>query len=231
MLPSTVFEERQLKIAGPSEFQGSERDVIFMSMVASVESKGTAATKKEQEQRFNVAVSRAKDEIWLFHSVKPEHLTNPEDLRLKLLTYALEQEKRANSTEFLELKTVREDIIVDNFDSRFEQKVFNDLTKAGFRVHPQFKAAGKFIDLVAEGGGKRIAIECDGDHWHGATEVHADFARERYLRGYGWEFIRIRESRFNLDREEEMARVIAALERYGVKRVYEEDQVAETVEV
>ena len=53
----------------------------------------------------------------------------------------------------------------------------------------------------------------------------------RSLRGYGWEFIRIRESRFNLDREEEMARVIAALERYGVKRVYEEDQVAETVEV
>lgn len=230
-LPPSVFEKRQLKIAGPSEFQGSERDVIFMSMVASPEKKGQAAVKKEQEQRFNVAVSRAKNEIWLFHSVKPEHLANPEDLRLKLLTYALDQEKRAKSEEFLELTTVREDIRVHPFDSRFEQKVFNDLTKAGFRVHPQFKAAGRFIDLVAEGGGKRMAIECDGDHWHGITEIQADFARERYLRYYGWEFIRIRESRFNLDREEEMSNVIAKLEAYGVKRIYEDDSKEDSLTV
>ena len=33
---------------------------------------------------------------------------------------------------------------------------------------PQFEIAGYRIDLVVEGMQGRLAVECDGDAWHGA---------------------------------------------------------------
>ncbi|PWK80699.1 hypothetical protein C8D88_12363 [Lentzea atacamensis] len=36
-------------------------------------------------QRFNVAASRAKDQMWLFHSVRLSNLGSPADMRFQLL--------------------------------------------------------------------------------------------------------------------------------------------------
>ena len=80
------FEEHDIRCGDASSFQGDERDVIFLSMViASNEPFGTL-TKLTYARRYNVAVSRAKDQLWLFHSVELNELSaNCE--RAKLLSY------------------------------------------------------------------------------------------------------------------------------------------------
>ena len=56
-------------ICGDSaSFQGDERDIIFLSMIAD-RNKKQAQTATQYEQRFNVALSRARDRMVLVRSV------------------------------------------------------------------------------------------------------------------------------------------------------------------
>ena len=65
-LSETIGEElmqRHAILCGDSaKFQGTERDIVFLSMVADAVHK-TALTMLRYEQRFNVAVSRARDRV------------------------------------------------------------------------------------------------------------------------------------------------------------------------
>ena len=78
-LPAEVWEKHNLRVGTPAEFQGAERDVMFLSMVAAKDENKRlpALTSDVYVQRYNVAVSRAKDQVWLFHSVGMDELTNP----------------------------------------------------------------------------------------------------------------------------------------------------------
>src|SRR5699024_877200 len=94
---------------------------------------------------------------------------------------------------------VPDDVRVEPFDSLFEQRVFNRLYDRGYTVIPQYPAEGYNIDLVVIGSKARLAIECDGDTWHGPEAYEADLARQRDLERCGWQFFRIRESAFYVD--------------------------------
>jgi very-short-patch-repair endonuclease len=192
---------RDLRCGDSAGFQGSERDVIFLSMVAAPEpGKRLAALAKDTYvQRYNVAASRAKDQMWLFHSVALEELGNPDDMRFALLDYAYGVVKRGNDTVDGPASSVPEDTRVAPFDSLFEQRVFNRLADRGYSVVPQFPVEGYRIDLVVVGPHTRLAIECDGDAWHGRDAYEADLARQRDLERCGWQFFRIPEFRFYLD--------------------------------
>ena len=48
------------------------------------------------------------------------------------------------------------------------------------------------IDLVVEDTGGQLAVECDGDEWHGIEQYESDVARQRILERCGWRFWRIR---------------------------------------
>jgi very-short-patch-repair endonuclease len=70
------------------------------------------------------------------------------------------------------------------------------LVAAGYRVSPHWKI-GKFrIDLVVEGDGKRLAIECDGDRYHPLEKLPEDMERQSVLERMGWIFTHIRSSDF-----------------------------------
>jgi len=112
------------------------------------------------------------------------------------------------------------------FDSWFEVDVALELLRRGFIVIPQYEVAGKRIDLVVEGGQARLAVECDGDKWHGAGQYEADMQRQRQLERCGWEFFRVRESTFYANKKSALAGLWQALEErkifarssYGNKR-------------
>ena len=87
------------------------------------------------------------------------------------------------------------------FDSWFEVDVFLRIIGRGYRVIPQFEIAGYYIDLVVEGMQGRLAVECDGDKWHGADRYEEDMGRQRMLRRCGLRFWRIRGSTFYRDPE------------------------------
>jgi len=199
---SADWEERQLQVGSPPDFQGAERDVIFLSMVSSVEpgSRLAPLTKETYVQRYNVAVSRAKDQVWLFHTLTINDLNNEQDLRYQLLEYAYGVQNRGRELEGEQAPLVPDDDRVEGFDSLFEQRVYNRIADRGFTVVPQYETQGYRIDLVVVGANGRLAVECDGDRWHGPDAYARDLARQRDLERCGWTFFRVRESLFYADR-------------------------------
>ncbi|MDQ1250922.1 MAG: hypothetical protein QG597_5302, partial [Actinomycetota bacterium] len=195
--------KRELRCGVAAVFQGAERDVMFLSMVAATDddNRFAAQTKETATQRYNVAVSRAKDQVWVFHSEPLANLANPQDLRRRLLEYAGRVNMRRGSgvpgaTQGL----APDDVLITPFGSVFEQRVHNRLFERGYIVVPQYESLGYRIDLVVVGERGKLAIECDGDHWHGPERYLADLARQRDLERCGWRFFRLRESDFNVDR-------------------------------
>jgi very-short-patch-repair endonuclease len=121
-------------------------------------------------------------------------------MRFQLLDYCYGIVGRSEADdEGIVKQVVPEDVRVEPFDSLFEQRVFNRLLDRGYTVIPQYPASGYNIDLVVVGSKSRLAVECDGDTWHGPAAYEADLARQRDLERCGWEFFRIRESTFYVD--------------------------------
>lgn len=193
---------RQIRCGDASDFQGSERDVMFLSMVKGVDpdKRLMPLTQSMYVQRFNVAASRAKDQMWVYHSMPREALSNAEDMRFQLLDYCYGVVNRLNNeVDGVVATAVPEDVQVSPFDSLFEQRVFNRLVDRGYTVVPQYEAMGYRIDMVVTGSKTRLAVECDGDFWHGPDQYEADLARQRELERCGWTFFRVRESQFYAD--------------------------------
>ncbi|MBP1971358.1 very-short-patch-repair endonuclease/ribosomal protein L29 [Virgibacillus natechei] len=199
---------RQIICGDAYSFQGDERDVIFMSLVAAPNMRIGPMTGRSAYQRFNVAASRARDQMLLFHSVELNDL-NPECARYRLLQYCKEPYRVQQEI----------DEVQDEFDSKFEEDVFRLIKARGYRVIPQVKVGtlGKRIDLVVEGMRNRLAVECDGDRWHGLDKWEEDIERQRVLERVGWTFWRIRGSQFYLDREKALEPLWKKLDEMGIQ--------------
>ena len=223
-LSADEIENRQLICGNPYVFQGDERDVIFLSMVAaSGDRRIGALTRDADKRRFNVAASRAKDRLILFHSVKQSDL-NPSCMRTELLNFFTEDKAHTSiGLDIAELERIARQAnrSIDEppapFESWFEVDVALEIFRKGFRnVIPQYQVAGKRIDLVIQGGSSQLAVECDGDAWHGPDQYEADMARQRQLERCGWEFFRIRGSVFYSDRQKSLEKLWELLEERGI---------------
>jgi very-short-patch-repair endonuclease len=216
------MERRRLICGNPYSFQGDERHIIFLSLVTACNERIGPLTKAADERRFNVAASRAKDMMILFHSVTCDDLS-ASCLRRRLLDF-FENTKpqpiagiERNELERLATQGNRRvEKPPKQFDSWFEVDVALELLRRNFTVRAQHEVAGKRIDLVVEGGQARLAIECDGDSWHGAERYEADMQRQRQLERCGWEFFRVRESAFYVDKNTALQQLWSMLEVRGI---------------
>jgi hypothetical protein len=66
-------------------FQGSERDIMFLSIVAD-RKRYHALSGNAYDQRFNVAASRARDRMYFVRSVPPEQFSE-KDIRVPMLEH------------------------------------------------------------------------------------------------------------------------------------------------
>jgi very-short-patch-repair endonuclease len=221
-LGAEEMERRRLVCGNPYSFQGDERDIMFLSLVAASNERIGPLTKAADERRFNVAASRARDQMILFHSVTCDDLSI-HDLRRRLLDFfenTKPQQIAGINRDELERRAVQDNRGVVNppapFDSWFEVDVALELLRKNFIVLPQYEVAGKSIDLVVEGGQARLAIECDGDHWHGADRYEDDMQRQRQLERCGWEFFRVRESVFYSNKVDALKGLWDALKERGI---------------
>ena len=74
------------------------------------------------------------------------------------------------------------------------------------------------IDLVVEGNSDtRLAVECDGDRYHGSDKWIEDMDRQRVLERAGWTFWRCFASAFVRRRESVMTELLNALTENGVE--------------
>ncbi|WP_051026797.1 AAA domain-containing protein [Nocardia higoensis] len=223
---------RQLRCGDAADFQGAERDVIFLSMVKSKgeDSRLVAQNREEAVQRYNVAVSRARDQLWLFHSITLDDLRNHTDMRYQLLDYCLDGWKKGAEQRTGRPEPVTEERVVAPFDSLFEQQVFNRIVDRGYRVTAHYDATGYEIDMVVTGDHARVAVQCDGDRWDGPTAFEADLARQRDLQRCGWPFVRIRQSQFLRDPDAALEPLWETFDALGLEPIGPEQDVVSTDE-
>jgi len=183
------YQAHDIACGDATAFQGKEKDIVFLSMVVGV-GQGAIMTKREDEQRFNVALSRARDRMYLYRSIEARDLKNSNDLKFKVLHhFANPMPVQTQSNNPIEL-----------CESHFEREVFSKLTALGYNVTPQVKVGPFSIDLVIEGDlDKRLAVELDGDKYHPAEKWMEDWSRQRTMERVGWKFWRCWGSSYTLD--------------------------------
>jgi very-short-patch-repair endonuclease len=173
-----------IAIGPPPVFQGRERDIMLVSMVLGPGDRA-AQNRADQQQRFNVAISRARGRMYLFRSVE-QNAFGEDTLNGRLIRHFKEPfRQNARSTQVLR----------ERCESDFEFEMFDELAQRGFRVEPQVRCGAYRIDFVVEGReGRRLAVECDGDRFHGPGQWSDDMARQRERAG--WTFWRCFASSF-----------------------------------
>src|SRR5262249_28597361 len=82
---ATELMRRRFECGDARTFQGSERDIMFLSMVVDP-GNCKPLSGNMFDQRFNVAASRARDRMYLVRSVQASHLSE-KDLRLSILKH------------------------------------------------------------------------------------------------------------------------------------------------
>jgi hypothetical protein len=93
-------------------------------------------------------------------------------------------------------------------------------------VLPQYEVAGYRIDLVVEGLKGQLAVECDGDEWHGPDRYESDMARQRDLGRCRWVFWRVRGNDFYRDPDAALTELWETLERLKItpRHAWESDR-------
>lgn len=210
-IPGVEIEKRRIQAGISGEFQGDERDIMFLSMVDSAATEGPLRTTGEGafeliKKRYNVAASRARDQMWVMHSFDPDMHLKTADIRLKLLQHVRDP--------LASLRAYNQE--VGKTESPFERDVLKRLTEVGYRVKSQWQVGYFRIDMVVEGAGKRLAVECDGDRYHPMEKLAEDMERQSILERLGWQFVRIRGSAFFRNAELAMRPVFDRLGELGI---------------
>lgn len=213
VLDPVDYEQRRVICGNSAQFQGDERHIIFLSMIDSGREHGLGPIAKKGEgafestkKRYNVAASRAQDQLWVVHSLDPHNDLKPEDLRRELILHAQNPMSTMRLFKQEEPRT----------ESEFERQVLRILVNKGYKVRSQWSVGYYRIDMVVEGDGKRLAVECDGDRWHPIEKLADDMARQAILERLGWTFSRIRGSAFFRDEAEAMRPVFERLDELGI---------------
>lgn len=214
-LDPIVYEKRRIQCGTPAQFQGDERDVILMSLVDSPNEGGgpirlvsAEGNNDKNRKRYNVAVSRAKNQLWVVHSLNPEIDLKPDDLRHKLIKYAMNP-------------NINHESVLMKSESPFEREVMEFLLKKGYSVIPQFKVGTYRIDMVIQYKDKRVALECDGERFHTMENLESDLARQAILERLGWRFVRIRGSEYYCNPEKTMENLTDILSKNGIYASFE----------
>lgn len=191
--------DERLFIKNLESVQGDERDVILFSVTYGKDAAGRSTmnfgpiNQQGGERRLNVAVTRARRNVEIFASLRPEDIdlaktraTGVIDLKA-YLDYAL----RGPAALALEAAPTGMDP-----DSPFEREVMDVLRDAGYQVHPQVGCSGYRIDIgvvdKSAPGRYVIGVECDGASYHSAPVARdRDRLRQIVLEGLGWKLVRV----------------------------------------
>jgi very-short-patch-repair endonuclease len=200
--------------------QGDERDVILFSICYGPDENGRVymnfgpLNQNGGHRRLNVAITRAKCQIHIYATLRPEQIDVSKtrangviDLKL-YLEYASK-----GSAAFLSHAAPTGKLP----ESLFEKQVMEFLQSKGWEVHPQVGCSGYRIDFgivdPRNPGRYLMAIECDGASYHSAaTARDRDKSRQMVLERLGWKVHRIWSTQWWTNPTREQNRVLEALE-------------------
>lgn len=179
--------------------QGDERDIIFFSVAVGPDQTGrtvstvSSLNKEGGHRRLNVAITRARQEMVVFATLRPEQidLSRTAARGVREFKHFLEFAERGTRAIAEAFSPTGQDT-----ESPFEDAVKAALETRGWTVHPQVGVSNFRVDLGIvdpDAPGRYLAgVECDGATYHrSATARDRDRLREQILRGLGWRIHRV----------------------------------------
>jgi superfamily I DNA and/or RNA helicase/very-short-patch-repair endonuclease len=219
--------------------QGDERNTIIFSVGYAKDVDGRlharfgSLNQEGGENRLNVAITRAREEIIIVCSFNPNELRigdsahdGPKLLKEYLLYAKYISERNIQSAQTI-LSNVNADMArIDTksekgmllFDTVFEELVYNKLRSLNYEVDSQVGYSGYKIDLavVHPDNPKKyiLAIECDGASFHSAKSVRErDVVRQEFLEKRGWIIERIWSRNWWRNSDKEIKRIQEQIEK------------------
>lgn len=202
--------------------QGDERDTIIFSIGYAKDGKGIMymnfgpLSREGGYRRLNVAITRAKYNVKLVGSIVPTDidLDKVSSEGVKMLRAYIEFAQQG-------IIALKKELTFNNcleFDSPFEEAVYDFLQNKGYNVVTQVGCSGFRIDMAVkhpvQSGKFAIGIECDGATYHSArTARERDRLRQTILEDMGWSIYRIWSTDWIKDPKSEQEKLINAIER------------------
>ncbi|MEG1724856.1 MAG: DUF4011 domain-containing protein [Anaerovoracaceae bacterium] len=223
--------------------QGDERDTIIFSIGYAKDSNGIMymnfgpLSKDGGHRRLNVAITRAKHNVKLVGSIVPTDIDTEKTSAegVKLLRSYIEFAQQGIVALQKELSYV--DSL--DFDSPFEEAVYDFLSDNGYNVVTQVGCSGFRIDMAvkhpSQSGRFAIGIECDGATYHSArTARERDRLRQTVLEDMGWSIYRIWSTDWIKDQKTEEQKLITAIEMAfdrATRDVVDEQEMFEGIDI
>ena len=207
-LTVSEYKKRRILCGNASQFQGDERDVIFLSMVNAPTGMPLHLRQSDEAKKvFNVASSRACNQLWVVHSLDPDRDLKSGDLRYKLI-------KHAQDPAGLRKKTIVKEEV---FKSNIQRHVFKKLQSQKYQVLLNFELGMRSIDIVAQGEERRrLAIQCDGECVKTEEDLFLEMEYYMTLRRLDWDIFHIRSTEYYSDPEKTFKRLSHRLEKAGI---------------
>ena len=225
-LSDAQLARHRVVVGDPSGFQGDERDVILLSMVASTGA-APAQVGRMYEQRFNVALSRARDRMVLFRSLAPGDIAGRgDDLKLHTMGFfgrAAAQPAGAAAGGAAAAAAAPAPAaaasggVGETDESTVEGQLLSWLVQQGYRVDATLSVAGAAAVVEDYTTDRRICVCIDGTGGASLAEWCASVREQRGLERTGWSFVRLWHTNWLIDRADCEKRLHAAFQAAGVR--------------
>ncbi len=161
-LPLEAMRKHDLMVGTAHTFQGEERDVMYLSLVVDRQAHSASFRFLNNPNIFNVAITRARNEQYVFCSIGPEDVAG--DTLLGRYLASIADGPRPSSAAR------------GGVSDMFLREVRGELEERGFHAWPAYPVAGMEIDLVIERSGQTLGIDLIGH----PGQFAAVFDLERY---------------------------------------------------
>ena len=191
-------KEEEFFIKNLENVQGDERDTIIFSICYGKNAQGRMYMRfgplghQGGERRLNVAITRAKYNVKLVGSIRPEDIdlnkTNSEGVKML--------------RKYIEFASRSHESIINKIDDEFYEtdlfcnSVSKFLESNGYKVKRNVGSSDYRVDMAVEhpdiAGAYVVGIECDGDTYYKARTVRdRDNLRTTVMEQMGWKMYRI----------------------------------------
>lgn len=183
-IPLKKLEQHKVICDVAMGFQGDERDVILISCVDAKQIDGKKLKRQgvgvedSNKKRLNVAMSRAKEQIFVYHSFEQSDL-DVNDIRQKILQWLYQDDDDEQDGKAIAL-------------SDFQTDVVERLRTEGYNVQTGVEIGNKLLPICVMDGGKTVVISCLED------KNAMDLGTLRVLERVGYEVIFMRPESFYL---------------------------------
>lgn len=234
-------EDTGLFIKNIENVQGEERDIIIFSIGYAKNERGKVValfgplSMEGGENRLNVAITRAKEKIYLITSIEPEELnvTFSKNIGPKVLKKYLQYARAVSFGNKYEQKIILESlrkktIIEEQNTDGIEQEIKAELEKRKYIVDTNIGSAKYKINLAIYNkmlDRYVLGIEIDSNAYHSSESLlERDVYRSNFLTSRGWNMMRLWSRDWWTDKEKTIELIVDRIDK-AITKILSEGSV------